>query len=556
MQKIFKTIKVSCLAVIFMIGACDSTELDITQDPNALPPDAASTDFFISQVQVDFGTLIASLEVEASEAVRILNMDGRNYNNAFEPTRFDQEWEQAYRQILNDIKTMNPLAEEAEQYYHIAMGQVLEAYVLVTLVDLFGDVPYSQALLGGENLNPDVDPGANVYAEAEQLLRDAITNFEREDVLTEPLQDLFYQGDWENWIKAANSILLKVYLTTRLIDTDADDKFQAIIDGGDYITSTDEDFQFPWNTSFNNPDARHPEYVDAYTPGGTNTYMSNWLMDYMLNSKVGNGVDDFEAADPRMKYYFYRQTSSVPQDQPNLINCVEESAPPHYTAGTVFCSLANGYWGRDHGDDDGIPPDGQLRTAYGVYPVGGLFDDNSFSVIASITQGAGGGGITPIMLASWVDIMRAEMALVSGDAPAARNLLQSGVAKSFAKVRSFGELDATADLSTAPDPSLDATYITELGQIFDAATSEGERMDILGSEYFVALFGNGLDGFNFYRRTGRPSTLQPNLEPAPGSFFRSFFYPPVFVERNSSESQKADVTTPVFWDTGTPLLAN
>ncbi|MEL7003969.1 MAG: SusD/RagB family nutrient-binding outer membrane lipoprotein [Bacteroidota bacterium] len=551
MKKIYRSLKVSCIALIMIFSACETTELDLTQDPNALSPDQASTDFFINAIQVDFGRLIASLEVEASETVRILNMDGRNYQNAFPATRFDNEFEEAYQQILNDVRTMTPIAEEAEQFYHLGMAQVLEAYTIITLVDFFGDIPYSEALQGANNLNPGVDSGADVYAAAVELLNSAIANFER-DALSSPSTDLFYGGDWDNWIKAANSIKMKIFVTTRLVDSNAATQFDAIVASGDFIDEASEDFQFPWGTSFNNPDARHPNYVTDYTPAGANTYMSNWLMDYMQNSKSGNAFATFEGPDPRMKYYFYRQVSTVPQDNPNLINCVAETAPPHYGANDVFCSLADGYWGRDHGDDDGIPPDGQLRTTFGVYPTGGRFDDNSFQVIASINLGAGGAGITPIMLASWTDIMRAEMALEGGDAASAGMLLQSGVTKSFAKVRSFGERDAAADLSTAPDASLDAAYVTELGEVFNAADDAG-KMDILGSEYFVTLFGNGVDAFNFYRRTGRPSTLQPNIEPNPGGFFRSFLYPPVFVERNASISQKSGVTDLVFWDPGTVL---
>lgn len=546
-----------CIMVFLVLGACETTELDLTQNPNGLATDEASTNGFINSIQVDFGRLIASLEVEASETVRILNMDGRDYQNAFAPTRFDNEWEEAYQQILKDVREMAPLAEEAQEYRHVGMAQVLEAYIIVTLVDFFGDIPYDEAFQGAANFNPGIagDGGASVYADALALLDDAIANFERDDVLAEPASDLFYGGNWENWIKAANSIKMKIYITNRLVDSNASAAFDAIVQSGDFIDDNSEDFQFPWATSFNNPDARHPNYITDYTPAGANTYMSNWLMDYMLNGKI-NDNPAFDAADPRMKYYFYRQVASVPQDNPNLINCVAETAPDHYGPNTPFCSLANGYWGRDHGDDDGIPPDGQLRTTFGVYPTGGRFDDNSFEVIASISEGAGGAGITPIMLASWTDIMRAEMALINSDAAAANVLLQDAVSKSFSKVRAFGQRDANADLSTAPSIDLDAAYIRELGQLFEAAASEGERLDILGSEYFVMLFGNGLDGFNFYRRTGRPSSLQPNLEPEPGAFFRSFFYPPVFVERNSSVSQKSGVTDRVFWDDGTVLLAN
>ena len=558
MKRIYSLLLVICMVFVVVMNSCETTDLDLTEDPNALNPDDASTNGYINSIQVDFGRLIASLEVEASETVRILNMDGRVYQQAFSPVRFNEEWEDAYQKILADVRRLIPLAEEAEEYYHIGMAQVLEAYVIITLVDLFGDVPYQEAFQGQANFNPGVagDGGESVYVAAVGLLDDAIENFER-DAQTEPSDDLFYGGNWDNWIKAANSIKMKIYVTTRLVDPGAADAFNAIVASGDYIDEVSEDFQFPWGTSFNNPDARHPNYVSDYTPSGANTYMSNWYMDYMQSSKVGNGNIAFESADPRMKYYFYRQTDFIPNN-PNLIDCAGSNAPSHYGADDAYCSLNNGYWGRDHGDDAGVPPDGQLRTTFGVYPTGGRFDDNSFEVIASISLGAGGAGITPIMLASWTDIMRAEMALeVGNDAGAANILLQSGITKSFEKVRLFGARDANADFSTAPSVDLDAAYVREVGQLFAAAGAD-ERLDLLGSEYFVTLFGNGLDGFNFYRRTGRPSTLQPNLErPSEvGEFFRSFLYPPVFVERNSSVSQKTGVTDQVFWDPGTTLLAN
>lgn len=550
-----KNISIVFAALLMLfVSACETTDLNLTQNPNALGEDEASVDGYINSIQVDFGILIASLEVEASETVRILNMDGRDYANAFEPTRFDNEWEEAYQKILKDVSTMIPLANEAEQFHHVGMAQVIEAYVIVTLVDFFGDIPYAEAIQGSDDFNPGVagDGGASVYAAALTLLDEAIVNFGR-DVSAEPSDDLFYGGNFDNWIKAANSIKMKIYVTTRLVDTNAAAAFNEIVDSENFIDDNSEDFQFPWGTSFNNPDARHPNYVSDYTPSGANTYMSNWFMAYMQNSKVGNGNIAFEDADPRMKYYFYRQVASVPQNNPNLINCVAETAPDHYGSSDVFCSLPNGYWGRDHGNDEGIPPDSQLRTTFGVYPAGGRFDDNSFAVIASISLGAAGAGITPIMLASWTDMMRAEMALIANDAATANTLLQSGITKSFEKVRAFGQRDADADFSTAPSTDLDAAYVREVGQIFAAATPE-DQLDLLGAEYFVTLFGNGIDGFNFYRRTGRPSFLQRNLESEPGDFFKSFFYPPVFAERNSSISQKSGVTDGVFWDPGTVTL--
>jgi hypothetical protein len=68
-------------------------------------------------------------------------------------------------------------------------------------------------------------------------------------------------------------------------------------------------------------------------------------------------------------------------------------------------------------------------------------------------------------------------------------------------------------------------------------------------QYFVAMFGNGTDAYNFYRRTGYPTTLQPNIEPTPGGFIRSFFYPANYTNTNSNATQKSGVDIQVFWDT-------
>ena len=82
-------------------------------------------------------------------------------------------------------------------------------------------------------------------------------------------------------------------------------------------------------------------------------------------------------------------------------------------------------------------------------------------------------------------------------------------------------------------------------------------MDILAEQYMIALFGNGIDGYNFYRRTGFPTTFQPNLEPEPGAFIRSLNYPADFVNNNSSVDPKPNQTIQVFWDnnpgTGFPI---
>jgi hypothetical protein len=338
-----------------------------------------------------------------------------------------------------------------------------------------------------------------------------------------------------------------------LVDAGAEAAFDAIITSGNYITSIDEDFQFSWGTNVVNPDARHPKYANNYTPTGAEDYVSNWLMNYMDNSKKDNGVTTFEGSDPRIRYYFYRQSSTTPGApgvEPNqqTLSCSVEPAPAHYVAGGfTFCNLPNGYWGRDHGDDDGTPPDGILRTTYGVYPAGGEFDDSTFESIDLGTGGAGA-GITPIFLAQTIDFLRAELANENNDVVGARGFLLAGIDKSIEKTTAFGILDSGADLSLAPTATDIEDYETEVGQLFDAATTREERLNLIAKEFWVAQFGNGIDAYNFYRRTGYPSDLQPNLEPDPGAFIRSFLLPAVYANNNSNVTQKTSVTTKVFWD--------
>jgi hypothetical protein len=51
----------------------------------------------------------------------------------------------------------------------------------------------------------------------------------------------------------------------------------------------------------------------------------------------------------------------------------------------------------------------------------------------------------------------------------------------------------------------------EAGQSLDAGTTIG-RLNVIVSEFMVSLYGNGIDAYNAYRRTGAPTTMQPNLE--------------------------------------------
>ena len=560
---------------LIMVVSCETTDLDKSTDPFNLNPGQGDVEYYFNGIEEDFVRQIEGdadysngdnwqsggstngdgLSLFGGELTRMYGMsntNSNNYSSVYQASDSDDEWVNAYAGILANIRAMTPLALAVGKTRHVGIAQFIEAYTMTAMVDFYGDIPYTESGQGAGNLSPKVDSGASIYAAAIVLLDKAIVNFS--NVTTaDPSIEVFYGNDYNKWIKAANTLKMKLYLQTRLVDNTAITKFNNIVTSGDYISSSADDLVYNWaGSSASNPDSRHPRYGLNYTSTGAGDYMSNWFMGTM-NS----------ANDPRIRYYFYRQRAAVPgqeipADEQNL-KCSLQSAPAHYVlGGFTFCSLPNGYWGRDHGDNDGVPPDGFLKTTFGVYPAGGKFDGNNFENVYTSSKpirGARGKGITPILLASWVNFMKAEVALVENNPGLAKSEMLDGITKSISKVLSFGQRDPEFDPSFEPTSTDISNFSNTVSNNWDAADLNG-KWNVLAVQQFMAVFGNGIESYNFYRRTGYPTNLQPNRSPIPGTFVRSLYYPSNEVNNNSNISQKANQSVPVFWNTNSAPIAN
>ena len=547
MKKIIKYITVAFTAGL-LLNSCETTDLDLKTNPNNLAGDQADPNLLLNSIQLSYVANIYEFNNFGSELTRIDYMNGRNYFNTYPGDTFDDIWERVYSStdgnndvytdqvdlgIFPNVANIQTIDETSniDYSFHIAVGQTLKAHMLVLLVDYLSKATLSEVGNPEEFPAPLLDDGQEVYTGALALLSEAEALFAA-DPSTEGATDFFYDGNTDQWIKLINTIRLKAAVTTGDATT-----FNSIIADGNYIADSEDDFQWQYGARDLQPDTRHPDYQDDYTPSGADLYRSNWLMNYMLENN-----------DPRIRYYFYRQVDATPGAAGELPNeetlaCSLATPPPHYD-GFVYCSVPNGYWGRSHGNNEGTPPDGFNRTAVGVYPAAGRFDDNSFGVVG-LGLGGGGAGIEPIILASYVDFWRAEMATSTADKA---TFLEAGMRKSIAKVQSFAALDVDADKSFEPSSTDVENYIDGVVADFTAATGD-DQTNILSEQYWIALYGGGVEAYNYYRRTGFPTTLAPNWEKDPGAFPRSFLYPQTEVITNPSVSQKDDLSTQVFWDT-------
>ncbi len=565
-------ILIIAFVALFSSSCNDVFDLDINTNPNAVTPDNAELDFLYNQVQLSMENVFSNTWYPAGTASRMRAMTSFFYNEAYAPTTFDGIWRNAYANLIPDLDAVIAQASAGGLVIHSGSAKVMKAYTLLLLVDMFGNVPFSEFGAGVDIIAPKVDDGASVYAAANALLDEAIAELSTATPTTAvPDLDIFYggeEGSEQGWIKLANTLKIKLALNTK--DGGA---ISAVVNGGNFISSASDDWQFQYGNSRDNPNSRHPFYNDSYE-ANDGQYMSNYYMWLLDGSK--------SVEDPRLRLYFYRQDGNLTNEDPNIWDCVLTQTPfdlippgqfDHYLAvdpNLPFCIASeDGYFGRDHGNGQGIPPDGPIRTVYGLYPAGGLWDDNSFDFTQNDgVDGALGAGIQPILLSSFVDFMRAEAAIAANSGEDARALLESGVRKSIDKVLSFmdlvpasvtGRVVGTDPVTMEPITAAQnygvtsddiEAYVAEVMGNFDAADATGQ-LDIIATEYYIALWGNGLDAYNLYRRTGLPSNMPPLIDPqaaTSSSFVRSHLYPAVHVNLNSNATQK-NTDTQVFWDT-------
>jgi len=518
-------------------------------------------------MQLNMGSFFSGVTDEGMQLTRMTHLYGPFYENAYSTTQMSGPWNTAYANIFTDYDNMVPRAEEKGWETHIGIAKVIKAYAMMTLVDYLGDVPYLEAASGVENLNPGVDSGAATYDAALALIQQAQAHFFVPS--QSPSNDMFYGGNTDNWGKLANTLELKLRLQRRNAadGSDASAINSLISDPSQLIASGSSDFQFKYGTLNANPDSRHPQFVSNYElAADVAAYMSNPYMAEMVATK--------DVTDVRANYYFYRQDDDVTDNDDNEIPCGNERRPGHYSLTETFCyigynditpaeSTSNGYWGRDHGDNDGIPPDGGLRTAYGMYPIGGAFDDGQTTSVAGNQMGLKGAGIQPILLSSYTHFMIAEWNLANGNTETARQFLASALTESFSKVTGFaaemgnaaavefrsGATANEADFTTGLQANIDA-YVDHVAGAGASSlwNTSSDKMGLLVQEYLIALFGNGVEAYNTFRRTDKPSDLQPLLKSVNNDMIQSFYYPRTEVDNNNQLNQKATHEVKVFWD--------
>lgn len=189
-----------------------------------------------------------------------------------------------YRDVLNDLqeakkltllRTTNDLYPQTVKDNQIAVIELLEAYTWHVLVDTYGDVPFTEALMGIGNLTPKYDDDSSIYPEIFAKIDGALQKLTTDDESFEDA-DLIYDGDTSKWEKFGNS--LKLRMAVRISDANptvaASMAQQAFEDG--VFMSSDDNASFPFESG---PPNNNPIWGAVVQSGRSDIIVANTFVD-------------------------------------------------------------------------------------------------------------------------------------------------------------------------------------------------------------------------------------------------------------------------------------
>ena len=511
--------KILFIVMVLFTVSCNKDFLDINTDPNN--PTAIEVSKLLPWAQRTLGDALA-LGEDNGGLSQILSVYTHQVSTREEPDQYGATgnefylglaWSKLYATspppgattpvfgVLNNLDDIIERSTAAENTQYAGIAKILKAYTFSQLVDVFGDVPFSEANRLDEGIYyPKFDDDAAIYDSIFNIINSGIAdlnNTTATNASTPGDDDLIYGGNLANWEKAANTLKLKLYTQIRKVKDVSAEVNQLLSAPSNLISSVDESFLIPYGIN-EATDDRNPGFATYFASQRSN-HVSPWFYEILkgYNQRIFTGIED-----PRIPYYIYNQIAPS--------QATREGNQTEYRDGP-FVSIYFGSVGpdRDRSQQNTI-------SMLGIYPVGGKYDDGS----ATIASSASGTGAAPYRMITYADrlYLEAELinaGLVSGDAGA---VLEEAITESFRQIDYVVE-NFVSPAQSVPDifntPEMD-DYISEVMDDYNAASNE-KKLEIIMTQKWISSVGSAVDQYTDIRRTGYPVVFNP-LDPtmAPG----------------------------------------
>ena len=537
---------------------------------------AASTYLSFSIGGIGQATSALMGQLSSGRGIGTYQQDGDSFGN---------QWGGLYSEMLVNNEQIITQGTTERRWSYVGIAQIQKAYVMSQLVDMFGDVPYSEALKGAANLAPRYDKDFDIYngnaslgiQSLFSLIDEGIANLARTGGAGPTQEDLIYGGDLGKWARLGRTLKLKLYVQTRKSGADNfRPEITALLANPSGLMASEpgNDFEFKYGIS-GTPANRNIGFLSDYVDVGRENSIGRYLyllMRYRNGVRIPTGA--LPIPDPRIPYYFFnQQPAAVATYSPAIFDFQDIQRP-------AFITVRQGSTGPA---SNGVSSN--IRTLPGLYPVGGRYDDGRGGN-ANTTFGRGivAQRLLPYFSRKFLEA-EAQLVVLNNRAVALVEL-ETAVRASFAKVNAIAlaESSSTPAKATAPPFVADVnSAIPPLGVISQADINvyidnvrirynqASQPLQVIMEEKYIASFGMGPDIYTDWRRTGFPIITVPdnaNIGPAnvgliedgdtetrgAGLFPRRLFYSqgaltanpnPAAPKRQLTES---DPNYRIFWD--------
>ena len=280
------------LVIVFLLATGCEEYLDINEDPNN--PTSAPLSGLMVNSTLETGQNVYDVGSITSFYVQYLaSPNEASSTDIHDEVSYSGTWANLYN-IMTDLSDLEIQAEEEGATEYLGVAKILKAINLGMTVDLWGNVPYSEAFFA-QTLTPSYDDAEALYTEIFTLLDDGIAALEQGNSAVElGNDDFFFAGDTEAWISTANALRARYLL--HLSETGSYDP-QAVLSAVDEgFSSTDGDAQL---TDYASSIQRNPWATTAIN--NEDLLLGGWTSEQLVEAMDGTS---YGYIDPRMTFMF------------------------------------------------------------------------------------------------------------------------------------------------------------------------------------------------------------------------------------------------------------
>ncbi len=206
---------ISLSAMLF--AGCSKSYLDVNSDPNRVTDENVTPELIFTQAEQAVGALPANNYGFLDNWMGYFAPNGDFAPNQTEQTYKidfsfgDPLWQNSYN-VLFDLHQAKTKALADSNTVLAAANMILSAKVFQELVDLYGNIPYSQAFQSATYSTPVYDDAQSIYNDLLASLDTAVGYMGTAGPSSFAKADVIAAGDQQKWIHFANTLRLRLLI--------------------------------------------------------------------------------------------------------------------------------------------------------------------------------------------------------------------------------------------------------------------------------------------------------------------------------------------------------